>query len=598
MTLTKDLAGKMAYRLGLGCFLFFFQLLNSNPLTIFHRGLWVRAMSIATPNSVHRVIDLAEKLQATDLYVQVVVGGYAYYKSEILPKSEYLVKNAPPDYEPLDSLLNMARKKNIRVHAWVNTLLIWSMDSIPDSTRHIHHSHPDWFLRDVFGRNMMDYTSVERQDFGVEGTFIDPGREEVRDFLRDICLEIVKKYKVAGIHLDFIRYPGVFWGIEDTMRAALILGLNNKDLRWLTLLRYPKLEFFERWIVYNMYLENKNRQRKISELVGQINCAIKKVSRDCVLSCAVVANPARAIYQYAQNWCEWKGVIDYPVVMSYTTDVSLFCDFLNYAMYNLPNAIMGIGLLWRGMEVQANAQKELARRTNGKGICYFDFASLDTMADLNMLMDSTLILPESVLQFSKNFVLTDTNSVFSEKAPEDWIREGVKYVRYGEDLDFARFLISLAVNPDQDFIKLGMKREDFLKYLQYDVASFEYLNRRLFLIDNKLLEPPKREIEYTFIKWNNGDSSVVREKARKLRRYEFKKMIYPEAMNPLVRAVFEAKKGEKKIIETRSGIYVFRIKEIKGCCEWIKKSKIKADFLPIYVHWTIKRKFNELYYNR
>ncbi|MEO0185213.1 MAG: family 10 glycosylhydrolase [candidate division WOR-3 bacterium] len=587
----------MAIRLVLGTLLFLGQILYGGHSVAFHRGLWVRAMSIASPDSLPKIISLAEHLKITDLYVQVVVGGYSYYKSGILPRSEYLAKNSTTDYDPLDSLLKMGREKNIKVHAWVNTLLIWSMDSLPDSVRHVHHRHPDWFLKDVSGRSMLDYSPVMRQDLGVEGTFLNPANSGVIEYLKDICVEIVRKYNIDGIHLDFIRFPGVFWGIENSLTAALISGLNNQDLRWLTLPRYARLSLFNRWIVYNLYLENKNRELVIAELVKHIRVAVRSISKDCILSCAVVSNPSRALYQYAQNWCEWKEIVDYPVVMSYTTDVQLFQDFLNYAMYFIPSSIMGVGFLWKNMEMQANTEIEFVRKANAKGFCYFDFASLDTMADLNMLTDTAMVLPESICYTPQVSKSENTDSIFGEKALEEWINQGEKYIKYGEDLDFAQYLLSLSLTPEQHIRKMGIDREEFLKNVKQDVAGFEYLNHTLLSTYDKLIEPPRRDIEYTFVRWNT-DSNAVRNFAKSIAKLDLKETIYPEAMNPVARAVFEAKIGEKKIIETRSGIYVFKVRRIKEGNKFVRKKDIREDLLPIYTYWTIRRKLEKKYYGK
>ncbi len=358
------------------CLLLFFQFLGSNVFADFHTGLWVRGISIAAPDSISRVMSLCQKLKITDLYVQVVVGGYAYYKSEIMPRSEYLTKYSTEDYDPLDSLIRIAQKNKIKVHAWVNTMLIWSRDSMPVSPRHVSYLHRDWFIKDVYGRNMLDYSPVERQELGVEGTFLDPANNEVREHLKAIGNEIIDKYSVAGIHLDFIRYPGIFWGVDDTLTACLIAGLNSRDMRWLTILRYPRLRFFERWIAYNFYLANRERQNRITRIVEDINTVIKEKKKDCALSCAVISSPSRALYQYAQTWWKWNRIVDYPVVMSYTTDVVLFNESLKFSMACLPEAVMGIGFLWKGMEQMAKAEIDLVRRANGKGVCYFDFDAL------------------------------------------------------------------------------------------------------------------------------------------------------------------------------------------------------------------------------
>lgn len=576
--------------------LLIFCLLNVDNGVSAQRGMWVRGISIASPDSIPKILYLAEQLKITDLYVQVVVGGYAYYKSEILPRSEYLAKYASLEYDPLDSLIKLAKMRNLRIHAWINTFLIWSMDSLPDSTRHVNYIHPDWFLKDVYGRSMLDYAPIERQDFGLEGTFLDPEIGEVRAYLKSICTEVLAKYAVDGIHLDFIRYPGFFWGVKDTLLCALLAGLNNRDLRWLTLLRYPQLNFFNRYIIYNFYLANKERQRNIKETVYEIYTAMKKFDKNRILSCAAVSSPSRASYQYAQDWWQWKGVIDYPVVMSYTPDIYLFKDFLNFSMYHMPGSIMGIGFLWKGMEMQANTEIDFVRKNGGRGICFFDFASLDTMADLNILTNRSFVLSDSIPRTNNS--INTLSSLFFELPKTEWISAGMNYSKYGEDLEFAKFLFSLSLNPEQDFIKMGLNREDFVKCIQSDVAGFEHLKRKLLLPDDRLLEPPSREIEFTFLKWENSDSSAVRMRAKKLKKYDFKKIIYPDAMNPLARAVFDADKGEKKIVETRAGIYIFRVKKIRKGGRWIKKDKIRADVMPLYIYWTIKEKFNELYYGK
>lgn len=184
------MAGKMVIRFGLGClkkikvkfnFLLltfaFPMFLNPNPLTITHRGIWVRAMSIASPDSIPRIVEIAQKLAITDIYIQIVVGGYAYYDSDFLPRSEYLSKTSGVDYEPLDSLLHnsIIQKSGIRVHAWVNALLVWSLSALPESLNHLLYIHPEWFLMDVRGRSMANYTSQDWENFGLEGIFFGPG---------------------------------------------------------------------------------------------------------------------------------------------------------------------------------------------------------------------------------------------------------------------------------------------------------------------------------------------------------------------------------------------------------------------------------------
>jgi len=562
-------------------------------LICFQRGLWVRALSIASPDSIFRIIKIAEELKITDIYLQVVIGGSSYYKSDILPRSQYLANNAPSDYSPLDSILKYTKDKGIRVHAWINTFLSWSLDSIPDSTRHIYHKHPEWFIRDISRRSMRDYQSVEWVDLGIEGLYIDPANEGVRQYLKEICTELIKKYSISGLHFDFIRYPGTYWGISDTIVAGLLCGLGVRDLRWLTLLRYPKLGLFDRWIIYNFYKENKKRGEAIKKFLEEIKKEIKGFKKDCIISCAVFPSPSRASYQYGQNWWEWKGLIDYPVVMSYTTDINLFKDFLNFALYNFSEPVMGIGFLWKGMELVANTEVRIARDANAGGICYFDFASLDTMADLNILKDRAKVLHESLLE-EKLIVKNDSDKYFSELPELEWVEKGNEYIRFGEELDFARFLLQLSFDPDGDINQMGLDRQGFIKMIKSDVAGFEYLNRILLSNPKEFIEPQYREIEYTFIRWD-ADSTITRDSAKVIKKLDKKRRVYPSVLDPLAKVVFETGMNERKTIETKAGIYVFEVKRIKDSKRILKKKDIRPGLFPIYLYWTIKKGFEQIY---
>lgn len=298
----------------------------------------------------------------------------------------------------------------------------------------------------------------------------------------------------------------------------------------------------------------------------------------------------KKLYQYAQNWWEWQKVVDYPVVMSYTTDVKLFWNFLNFAYYHFPTSIMGIGFLWKNMEKQAGMEIELVKKLNGCGVCYFDFASLDTMVDFNLLKSFC----SSLVQFDEDTALAEVCvNAFRDTAPDIWIEEGLKYTNYGEELDFARFLFLLSLNLENSMKRMGHEREEFLKKLREDVAVFEYLNRNLLLPIGRLIEPPNREVEYTFFRWIS-DTNGVREEAKMVKKFEKKEKFYPVAINPLARAVFEAEKGEKKFLETRAGIYVFWVKKINKGGKWITPRKVKEGLMPAYLYWTIKENFNKL----
>jgi len=557
----------------------------------FERGLWVRAASIAHADSIFKIVELASKLGVTDIYAQVVVGGYAYYDSDLLPRSQYLSSVSEPDYDPLNSLLHAVRNTSIRVHAWVNALLVWSLEEVPDSLNHVLHIHPEWFLRDVHKRSMAHYTHQEWKGLGLEGLFLDPAQQEVREHLIMICSEIVRKYPVTGIHLDFIRYPGTLWGLANREEAAIFAGLEADTLRWLNLTRYPRLSFYHRWMIWHYSLLNKEKAWAILQTVKRIRHVVceNSMNKGSVLSASVFANPSLARYRFAQNWWRWGEVLDFPVVMSYTQDIGLFSDFLDFGLIHSRDAVFGIGFLWPNMEAEAFWEEETVKRQCGSGICYFDYTNIDTMVDLERLRVQDVNAKDSLMIDSTRYAAV--GDVFSEPVNPCLVEDGEGFLVWGEDLEFSAFLLSLSLNPEQDLARMGMNREEFIEKVHEDVAAFNSLDRAIFPLGDELIEPPRRVASYTFLPWGEEDSMVVREKALEVRHLAYEKVVYPRAMDKFARAVFGAVKGKKEICETPEGIYIFKVKKIHRGGKSVRRKDVKFSLLPVYQNWTIQMRF-------
>lgn len=54
--------------------------------------------------------------------------------------------------------------------------------------------------------------------------FLDPGNPAVKDYLRALVGEVVSKYDVDGIHLDYVRYP------DNAMRFPIPIRLGSGEV--------------------------------------------------------------------------------------------------------------------------------------------------------------------------------------------------------------------------------------------------------------------------------------------------------------------------------------------------------------------------------
>jgi uncharacterized lipoprotein YddW (UPF0748 family) len=555
----------------------------------FRQGLWIRAASIASPEAITPLVQMVTVMNITDLFVQVVVGGYAYHDSNLLPRSQYLAEVSGVGYDPLDSLIRTFARTGVRVHAWVNTFLYWSLTSPPDSLNHVYHTHPDWFIRDVNGVSMADYSYVDWKNLRLEGLYLDPQNSRVTDFIKQICNEIVSKYPVDGIHLDFIRYPGILWGLPDNDEAALLAGASSRIARWCNLTRYSRLGLFERWQIWHAWRLTRNRQWAIAHLIDDVSHQISKnaLKADCQLSVALFANPALFRYSFAQDWPEWRSEAYVPVIMSYTPDITLFNDYLDFALLNRPDALMGIGLLWPDIQETAKWQVARVKEAGGAGVCLFDFANIDSMVD--QATWPTDIDQERILDVDSTRY-EPLSEAFANTPNPAMVDAGYHHTPWGSDLRFAAFLFSLSLNPERDLKRMGTDREEFLNTIAQDVAAFRFLDREVFPLGNEITEPPRRKVRYTLIPWSAGDSLELIAAAETLDSLERDTILYPTACKPLAHAAFNAELASREILLLPAGICVFEVDTIYPGGRLFNRADLPKELVSVFVNWTIEEK--------
>jgi hypothetical protein len=306
----------------------------------------------------------------------------------------------------------------------------------------------------------------------------------------------------------------------------------------------------------------------------------------CVLSAAVFAHPSLAQYRFGQRWWTWKEALDVPVVMSYTQDIALFKDLLNFGRAHRADAIFGIGFLWPDMEAIGFWEEEAVRHDMGAGVCYFDYTTIDTLVDRER-MQVQGVIDSSFIDTTR---YTAVDGVFADSANPCLIEDGDALVTWGDDLAFAAFLLSLSLNPEQDLMRMNMSRDAFIEHLHKDVAAFKSLDKTIFPLHDELIEPPRRVIAYTLLAWDE-DSAVTRERARLVNRLTHQEVVYPIAMDQIARAAFNAARGERNICETAEGIYVFEVEKVLEGGKRVKRKDVKLPLLSTYRNWTIQMRF-------
>lgn len=281
-------------------FLFISQLAHAAPLKEF-RGMWVITWEIYKKDGEFlsgdelkaRIVEIMDNSQAAGLNAllwQVRQGGAAYYPSNIEPWGKW-VQHKDPGFDPLAFALAEAKKRNLELHAWINTFE--SRETIPGTPA---MDHPDWVSRDDLDRPMPGAITLS------------PGLPAVRAHILSIVRELVVNYQLDGIHFDYIRWSEYAWsdfkelspdfGYDSQHRFAD--GVPDGFLSW------------QDW-----------RRHSVSQLVKQAGALAKSIRPSINISVAAVGkydwgvwNGYHAVFQDVALWLK-EGWIDQVMGMNY-----------------------------------------------------------------------------------------------------------------------------------------------------------------------------------------------------------------------------------------------------------------------------------------
>lgn len=351
-------------------------------------GVWVVRDQVASPEGVARMCMEARSGELDAVLVQVRGRGDAFYKSDLAPRSEQLAK-APPDFDPLAAALAACTGRE--VVAWINAFYLWGEDKPPQDPGHVVNSHPEWLLTDAEGRPVASYSREERAAGWIEGVYADPGSEGYRYHLARVAEELVTRYKVAGVHLDFVRYPGPDYGrtgpVADRYRAAygldpryLPTGFSSVDPG--ELLKddlSPQREF----LTVASLLWAEERASAVDATVKAVRDAVKGAAPGVRLSAAVFPDAGPAYLEKGQDWRGWsrEGLIDEVFPMSYFGGVERVSGQLA-GNAGEPAPTSPEAKVWAGLggylktPDQIGEEAAAARRLGVHGICLFDLGSL------------------------------------------------------------------------------------------------------------------------------------------------------------------------------------------------------------------------------
>lgn len=134
-------------------------------------------------------LDRLQKANINTILLQTRIRATTIYPSQYEPWDGCLsgFPGKSPGYDALQFAIDECHKRGMEVHAWIVTIPVGKWNSYGCRQ-----------LRKRFPR------LIKRID---QDGYMDPEATQTGCYLAEMCREIVQRYDVDGIHLDYIRYP-------------------------------------------------------------------------------------------------------------------------------------------------------------------------------------------------------------------------------------------------------------------------------------------------------------------------------------------------------------------------------------------------------
>jgi uncharacterized lipoprotein YddW (UPF0748 family) len=184
--------------------------------------------------------------------------------------------------------------------------------------------------------------------------FLSPAHPAVRTWVANIAREIASRYDVDGIHLDYIRQPGVPIGYDPTSRAQFAMRAGADPLEFGRLAGAERVRMDSSWAGFQV--------DQVTAIVREVRDSLNAVRPGLPLSAAVLADTLAAVRHHRQAWSAWlrEGLLDLAFPMCYAPPVQTVLSQLTAMSEQL-----GTGRIVPGIAVYNTPPSSAAAKIKG-----------------------------------------------------------------------------------------------------------------------------------------------------------------------------------------------------------------------------------------
>lgn len=246
---------------------------------IFYRELSMESEKGGTADSfkakINEIFSNCKEFGLNTVFVQIRPFSDSFYPSQIFPWSEYLTgkQGMSLDYDPLQIIIDAAKKYGLSFHAWVNPFRI----TFETDFNKLSENHP--------ALKYKDSDVIFKSDSGI---YFNPASIKAQKLILDGIREITENYEIDGIHIDDYFYPVTSESIDKNQ--------------------------------YNEYIKNGGklslsdwRLEIVNAFVSGMYQTVKSVNSDITVSVSPagnISNNYKTLFADVRRWGGQKGYCD------------------------------------------------------------------------------------------------------------------------------------------------------------------------------------------------------------------------------------------------------------------------------------------------
>jgi uncharacterized lipoprotein YddW (UPF0748 family) len=338
------------------------------------RSVWLDRGTIVSTRGAKGMAQLFDKLKTANInvvYFETNNAGFTMFPSKVGTQNPETL-----GWDPFGCAISEAKKRNMEFHAWFWTFTVGNAKHNPIVGKESDYPGPVLPAHD-FSWALSSQTGALLPPRQFE-YWLDPSNPDCRAYIKSLVFEVVNRYPVDGIQLDYIRYPfnnrgsemGFNWLGRQKFERETGLSLDRLDEDTRTM-----------WIHW--------KANNVSSFVKEMSESLRAAKPGIRISAAVYGMPKRMrMNAIQQEWEVWvaNGWVDTINPMTYVGTAKELNDAAGFVRESTADKALSYpGLSIRQLDTAGLVEQlDTARVIGTLGTTMFAVAHLDDKK-VNML---------------------------------------------------------------------------------------------------------------------------------------------------------------------------------------------------------------------